>query len=114
MKAEKLYLGNIITMDEVKPRAEALTVIGDKIQYVGSEKTARLLCDENTEVFDFKGQTIYPGFIDSHTHPAVAGSRAIGQADLNGLPIGDLDSYVPRIKDFIEKHPEMDVYMAAG
>ena len=35
-KAEKLYLGNFTTMDDIKPFAKALTVVGNKIQYVGS------------------------------------------------------------------------------
>ena len=29
-KAEKLYLGNITTMDDIKPFAKAMTVVGDR------------------------------------------------------------------------------------
>ena len=35
-KADLLVLGNVITMDEHKPFAEAVAVKGEKILYVGS------------------------------------------------------------------------------
>lgn len=73
MKADKLYLGNIITMDERKPRAKALCVKDGFIQYVGSEDIARSLCDGNTEVIDLGNNSIYPGFMEAHCHPMGAG-----------------------------------------
>ena len=47
MKAEKLFLGNILTMDERCHFFKAMTVTGGKVTYVGSESIARQLCDEN-------------------------------------------------------------------
>lgn len=38
MTAQKLFLGNICTMDEVKPFAKALTVVDGKIQYDDIDK----------------------------------------------------------------------------
>ncbi len=35
--AQKLVLGNFITMDEIRPTAEAMTVIDGKIQYIGRD-----------------------------------------------------------------------------
>lgn len=72
-KADKLFLGNFITMDEVDPYAKALTIKGNKIQYVGSVETARLLCDKDTEIVDYGDNYIYPGFIETHCHPDLAG-----------------------------------------
>ena len=37
MKAEKIILGNVITMDAFKPYAEAIAVADEKIIYVGSK-----------------------------------------------------------------------------
>ncbi|MCQ2752269.1 MAG: amidohydrolase family protein [Coriobacteriales bacterium] len=113
-KADVLILGNVITVDDIKPRAEAITVKDGVIQYVGSEKTARTLCDENTQVLDYDKNTVYPGFIEAHTHASFAGYRAIGQADLQSLPAGDLDAYRPVIAKFIEDNPGQEAYMAAG
>lgn len=46
-------------MDDIKPFAEAMTVVGDRIQYVGSVETAKALCDDKTAVYDFSGKYIY-------------------------------------------------------
>ena len=113
-KAEKLYLGNFTTMDDIKPFARALTVVGDRIQYVGSVENARALCDENTEVFDFGDKYVYPGFLDSHTHGMLCGYRAIGQADVSPVNPSNEEKYREIIKAFVEAHPEMEVYLAAG
>ena len=40
MKAETIILGNVITMDEFKPYAEAIAVADEKIIYVGSKDAA--------------------------------------------------------------------------
>lgn len=113
-KAEKLYLGNFTTMEDIKPFAKALTVIGDKIQYVGSVETAKSLCDENTEVIDFGDKYIYPGFLDSHTHGLFAGYRALGQANVSDIRPSNEEKYREVIKAFVEKYPQKEMYMAAG
>ena len=112
--AEKLYLGNIITLEDIKPFAKALTVVGNKIQYVGSLETARTLCDENTKIYDFGGRFIYPGFLDAHTHGLFAGYRAIGQANVSKIVPPDKDKYREVIKSFVANNPTKEVYMVAG
>ena len=113
-KTEKLYLGNITTMDDIKPFAKAMTVVGDRIQYVGSVENAKALCDENTKVFDFGDKYIYPGFLDSHTHGMLCGYRGIGQADVSMVNPSNEEKYREIIKAFVDAHPEMDMYIAAG
>lgn len=61
-KAEKLILGNIITMDDTKPYAEAVVVTDGIITYVGGKKTAKTLCDENTTILDYGENYVYPDF----------------------------------------------------
>lgn len=58
---------NIITMDETRPRAQALLVHEGQIAAVGSwsEIAPRA---ENVRVLDLSGKTVLPGFIDSHLH----------------------------------------------
>ena len=50
MKAETIILGNVITMDEFKPYAEAIAVADEKIIYVGSRDAAMRLQDDKTMV----------------------------------------------------------------
>ena len=114
MKADKLYLGNIITMDERKPRAEALCVKDGLIQYVGSEAIARSLCDDGTAVIDLGENYIYPGFMEAHCHPLGAG-KMLDKDSIADLSAGtNLEEYVAILKDFIDKHPGMVRYAAQG
>lgn len=114
MKAEKLYLGNIVTMNETKPVAEALCVKDGIIMYVGSEKTARTLCDENTEVIDLGSNTIYPGFMEGHCHPMGAGKLLDTEALCDVSAGESLEDYVKILAEFIAKHPDRTKYSGHG
>ena len=61
------YNGNIITMNEAQPKAEAILMKGGVIVAIGSNE--ELLAErEDAEVVDLDGATVLPGFIDSHSH----------------------------------------------
>lgn len=112
--AEQLFIGNIYTMDESNPFAEAMTVVDGKIQFVGSEKEAMDLCNKETEVFDYSNEFIYPGFLDGHVHTMFAGYRTIGQANVANVIPADAEKYKAIIKEFIDKHPDKEIYLATG
>ena len=118
MKADKLFLGNIITMDErnldgMKQKVfKALTVKDGLVQYVGTEEMARKLCDENTEVHDYGNAFIYPGMIEAHCHPEMAGLRLCANADLSGGE--SIEDYLETVKDYIVRNPEEEIYYGAG
>ena len=114
MKAQKLILGNIITLDENTPFASAMTISNGRIQYVGSIEEAKVYCDENTVTLDYGNNYIYPGFMDAHTHGMFAGYRSLGQANLASILPPNHDGYRQVIKKFIEDNPEKDIYIAAG
>lgn len=112
--AQDLYLGNIYTMNEDQPFAEAVTVANGKIQFVGSAEEAQAYCNDNTKVHDFKDSFIYPGFLEAHAHTMFAGYRAVGQANVSSVVPADAAKYKEIIKEFIAKHPEKDIYLASG
>lgn len=114
MKAEKLILGNIFTLDDIKPFAEAVTVENGRITYVGSRETAEMLCDAGTEVLDYKEAWVYPGFMDAHVHPLLAGYRSLGQGSLLSIPVADKELYRQEITKYIEKNPKKPFYLVAG
>jgi len=60
--------GNVVTVDEAKPHAEALAVIGDRIAAVGSADEIATFIGDDTEVIDLAGRTAIPGFIEGHGH----------------------------------------------
>ena len=63
--------GPIITMDPVRPDAEAVAIAGGQIMGVGgrAEIEARF-AGPATERLDLAGRTLLPGFIDPHSHIA--------------------------------------------
>ncbi len=58
----------IYTVDDGRPRAEALAVRDGRIAFVGSARGARALQGPRTRVVDAAGQTIIPGMTDAHAH----------------------------------------------
>lgn len=72
----------VYTVDARMPRAEAFAVTGSRFSAVGSTADIRGLAGKNTRVFDAKGMTILPGFIDCHLH-------AEGEVLLNEVLVGN-------------------------
>ena len=60
--------GNILTMEEAIPRAEALASQSGRIYRVGKTSEIEKLAKSETRIIDLKGQTLLPGFIDAHNH----------------------------------------------
>ncbi len=60
----------IYTLDEARPRAEALALQSGRFSAVGSNAEVRALAGRATQVVDAGGMTVVPGFIDTHSHPS--------------------------------------------
>lgn len=111
-----LLLGNVITMDTATPTAEAVVVEDGVIKYVGSAEEARKKCDNKTIVKDYGTASIYPGFLEGHTHGALASDR-FQQADLTPLNEKEdavMDDYVAIMKQYMAEHPGLPIYKGAG
>ncbi len=54
----------------------AMLITGDRIAQVGSLAQIDSLIDADCEVIDAGGRVVLPGFVDAHTHPVFAGTRA--------------------------------------
>lgn len=61
--------GKIVTVDKNFTIAEAVAVLNDKIEAVGTNKQIRKFTGKKTRIIDLKGKTVIPGLIDSHLHP---------------------------------------------
>ena len=85
---DSIITGNIRTMDEEHPRAEAIGIKNGKIVFAGTREEAGMI-DAKTRT-DLSGKTILPGFIDTHVHVIPAGIFMNG-ADLSGAEnVGDV------------------------
>jgi predicted amidohydrolase YtcJ len=88
--------GRIYTVDERLPRAEALGVRRGRFDVVGTNDAVRARITKRTKVHDAADQTIVPGFIDAHTHPAAAGAEHLMYVDCNQPTIGAIQEVLRR------------------
>jgi len=68
-----LFNGNVITVDDKKPRAQGVAVKGGRILWVGTNEEVRQAIGRGTQGRDLKGMTVIPGFIESHNHTLMFG-----------------------------------------
>ena len=68
MTQTTLINGNIITLDDTLPSAEAMVIREERIEYVGSAEGAARHEAPDTHVIDLGGKTLIPGFNDNHLH----------------------------------------------
>ncbi len=67
--ADTIYInGEIITVNDVQPTAEAVAVKDGKILAVGSTAEVMEHQEEATRIIDLNGKIMVPGFIDAHSH----------------------------------------------
>lgn len=112
MKAEKIILGNVITMDAFKPYAEAIAVADGKIIYVGSKEAAMKLKGDNTQVLDYGSNSIYPGFLEAHCHPGLAANMMFGRAKLSEGKTPE--DYLAILKKYVQDNPDKPHYVGSG
>ncbi len=111
-KADVLILGNVITVDEKKPFAQAVAAKGDNILYVGSKEVAMKLCDEHTKIYDYGTNSVYPGFLEAHCHCGGAGYQMIGVAHLDRD--ASLEECVEVMREYMAAHPNKPIFSGLG
>jgi len=99
--AETVFVnGNIYTMNERQPRAEAIAVKGDRIVFVGSNADAKKYQSAETKTVDLAGKTVVPGLTDSHCHIFGIGER---EMNLNLEGANTLEDFLARVKERVAK-----------
>lgn len=79
--------GDIITMSEAAPSAEALAVAGGRILAVGTATEVLATQGPGTTMIDLAGKTLLPGFLDGHSH-FINAVRMASWANLSAPPVG--------------------------
>ena len=68
-KATLVFInGNIATMEDSKPHAEAIAVRNDIIVALGSNDEIKKYIGDSTKVINLNGKFMMPGFNESHAH----------------------------------------------
>ncbi len=90
--AESIYFnGDIITMNDRQPEAEAVVVVDGRIVMVGDYDEAEALSDSQTRWIDLDGKTLLPGFFDSHSHVTSAAAK-LALVNADPPPAGTADA----------------------
>lgn len=69
--------GEIYTVNEQQPWADAMVVEDGFIAYVGSEVEAKKWVNANTKIHNLNGNLVLPGLHDVHLHPMEASSDEV-------------------------------------
>jgi predicted amidohydrolase YtcJ len=88
--ADAIYFGgDIVTMNDTAPRADAIAILNGRVLAVGSTEAVMQHAGDTTEMNDLGGKTLVPGFIDAHSH-LVQQSMKFSVVNLDPDPIGDV------------------------
>ena len=88
--------GNIYTVNEKQPRAEAIAVRDQRIVFVGLNEDARKFRGDKARIIDLGGKTVMPGFTDAHCHIFGIGER---EMKLNLEGTNTLEDFLAMVKE---------------
>jgi predicted amidohydrolase YtcJ len=118
--ADAIYAGgDIVTLDDARPAAEALAVKDGKILAVGARaEVEKAHKGAGTRVVDLAGRTLLPSFIDAHSH-YFSSLTVANQVNVYAPPAGpgkDPASIVAELVEFRDDHaiPKGVVIQAYG
>jgi predicted amidohydrolase YtcJ len=100
--------GHIYTGNPRQPWAESVLVSGTRIAAIGTDREVRGKAGHGVQVVDFKGRTVIPGIVDSHTH-VIYGGFALHGLNLStaerSITPEKPDELVRALKEYAGSHP---------
>ncbi len=93
-----LLNGNIITVDDQNPAAQALAAKDGRIVVLGSDADVEPHVGPDTEVIDLEGMTAIPGLIEGHGHFMGVGEASL-QLDL--MDVANWDEVVAMVEEAV-------------
>ncbi len=114
--AENVLLihGHVYTGNAHAPWASAIAINNSRIAAIGTDAQILKRRSARTQVIDLKGQTVVPGFVDSHMH-MLYGAYALHGLNLS-TPAASItpdkpELLVERLRDYAAAHPDDVVLM---
>jgi predicted amidohydrolase YtcJ len=87
--------GNIVTVDDANPQAQAIAVRDGRILAVGTDSEIDEYVGSGTRVIDLEGKTAIPGFIEGHAHFMGVGSANL---QLNLADVANWDEIIAMVE----------------
>src|SRR5215470_1228840 len=100
-----LYNGNIWTVNEKEPRAQAVAIARGRFLAVGSNADVLNLVGVGVKKLDLAGKAVTPGFIDAHSHPSQAGRLHLRMVDCD---LRSISAIVAALRERAAKTPPGD------
>ncbi|MBT8219487.1 MAG: amidohydrolase [Bacteroidia bacterium] len=107
------FNANIITINDYQPKADAMYVVGGRIDQIGTLKELNILTDASIDRIDMEGVTIMPGFIDVHTHFALSMFLA-RMHDLSGFKYSNNEGVWSSFKEIVSSTADNEWIVCKG
>jgi predicted amidohydrolase YtcJ len=98
-----LVNASIHTMDQARPTAEAVAILGHRIAALGTSAEVRALAGPKTRVIDAAQKLVLPGFNDAHVH-FLMGGFSLANVDLRDA--ATLEDLARRLGQYARKLPK--------
>ena len=110
--SETLFVGGAVwTANPAQPRAEAVLVRDGVIRHVGTSAEATERASEDARVVRLRGRMLLPGFVESHSHPGVAG---LLNSKLQIIGTSTVAEVQEALADYAKAHPQESVLFGFG
>lgn len=110
--SETLFVEGVVwTADPTNPRAEAVLVRDGVIDFVGTSAQASERAGPGAPTVELAGRMLLPGFVESHTHPAVAGLIASTFQVIGTESVAQVQA---ALADYAAANPDEDVLFGFG
>jgi len=93
----------IHTMDDSRPQAEALAILGNRIAALGTTAEVKALAGPKTRVIDAGRKTVLPGFNDAHVH-FLTGGFSLANVDLRDA--ASPEELARRLGEYARRQPK--------
>ncbi len=103
--------GEVWTGNGAAPAAEAVLVRGRRFAFVGTNADAAKRAGPNARAVALNGRMLLPGFVDSHTHPGVAGLLATKLQIVGTRTVEDVQA---ALGAYADAHPDEKVIFGFG
>ncbi len=110
--AETIYVGDIVTVNDAQPSAEAVAVKDGRILAVGTADEVMAHRGDATTVVELGSHAMLPGFVDAHGHLKNVGFQALA-ADLLPPPDSDVDT-IERLQEKLRAWGESEASRQLG
>ena len=104
--------GSIHVQDSSDSVYDTLAVRDGRVVYVGNAREGTRWIGKSTRVVNLTGETVLPGIIDSHMHPAEGAARTC--QDLSLVAAQNAKECLQLVARFVDEHPDLPVYIGEG